>query len=158
MNETDVFILEHFGTKGMRWGVRKARSETSGNGQGKTKEEKRSRNKKIAAAVLVTAGVGATAVILSRNHNLKMKDISTSTKRLADVRKLIHSNGSKPVSRIPQTSAAHKKFISDMMQKQFRLNAAANEDLKKLYTMNDTPIHMRDYLPILPGQTFGRRG
>jgi len=58
--DEDVY-LEHFGTKGMHWGVRKKPE--------RTKEEKATRNKKIALIAgtgALAAGAIATAVILKR--------------------------------------------------------------------------------------------
>ena len=134
--EDTIYVIEHYGKQGMKWGVRSASPNASK--ADKAKIERRRKNIKKTAVILGVGAAAATAAIVAgkvfanSRMSVPMKEVRTGT------------------------SAEHKKFISDFTKKQFRLNAAANGDLKKLYDMNETPIHMRDYLPILPGQTFGR--
>lgn len=62
-------FLEHFGIKGMRWGVRKNTQESTSNSEGKGKSH---RNRNLAIAATVAVGAVATAVILKKHGNSKL--------------------------------------------------------------------------------------
>lgn len=66
-------FLEHFGTKGMKWGVRK---QPTSSGSSKPKHSK----KKIVAGAVVAAGVVGVGVILAKNHNIKVGEIQRNAK------------------------------------------------------------------------------
>lgn len=87
---SDIF-LEHFGVKGMKWGVRRTRTESSSGRSGSTRsgttaaeirrqrqkekviQQTRSNGKKIAAGLLV-GGVGAIAVgVAVKNHKANLR-------------------------------------------------------------------------------------
>lgn len=64
--------LTHYGVKGMRWGVRRARTQTTSNSKGKTKKsddkssaKKRARKEKIAKAVAKGAELSAKVATAS---------------------------------------------------------------------------------------------
>ena len=66
--DVDVF-LEHFGIKGMHWGVRKDRGTSSQPAQAKTPFDhtKRNRNLKIAGAVIGAAVITAGAIYVAKH-------------------------------------------------------------------------------------------
>jgi hypothetical protein len=123
--------LEHFGVKGMKWGVRKNNSRESSGSQ------KMSRKKKILIGAGITAGVvggaAATHFLLAHNKNVKMTKLKDAEK------------GRRAVQAFMQAKD-HRRTMDEIMIKQNRLVREANKDLRKLYNLNDTPIHMRDYL------------
>jgi len=80
--ETADDVLEHFGVKGMRWGVRNNRSS----GSDRSTKPKRSK-KKIALQMAAVSGILVAGAI-------------------------IRSRGSMPVSRIPQTPSARQAYDS----------------------------------------------
>jgi hypothetical protein len=185
--------LEHFGVKGMRWGVRNKRpsgssSPKSGEPDAAKAERRKEQAKKIAVG-LGAAGIGvATAAMLVRhNKNKKMAEVETlhknvlQAKRLFDAKKglqidalnrefnagkITSSQGwrisdllerdamtkaqksarggprlpTQPAS--PQRSAAVSRLIGDI-NGMYKL---ANEDLRRGYEANQTPLHLREYL------------
>lgn len=77
--------LEHFGVKGMKWGVRREKSETQSNTDQTPKKDNSSRNKKIAAGVAVAAGAIAVAAILKRSGGVDIKSLSELPATARDV-------------------------------------------------------------------------
>lgn len=68
--------LEHFGVKGMKWGVRKQR-------RGGTAEERRAGNRRFARNLAIGVGVGgasglAIAALIKRHQNVKLREITTA--------------------------------------------------------------------------------
>jgi anti-sigma-K factor RskA len=124
MDATDEFILEHFGTKGMKWGVRKA--PKNARKADKEKVERRRKNVKRASIVLGSAAA-ATAIAVGAMYAKKHMTV--------------------PVRKIPSTTSdQHKAFIEAFNNRQATINKNANDSLRDLYERNSTPIHMRDYL------------
>lgn len=128
--EDDEF-LDHHGIKGMHWGVRNEKKTP------RTDAQKKSRNKKIKWGVYY-AGVGAlaTVAILQSRGKLSMSSVKVSNTTRDASKKLLEAH-----------RAEHMDFVREFNAKQKLLNLGANDDLKKLYTMNDTPIRLREYLP-----------
>lgn len=62
--------LAHFGTKGMKWGHRKARDTGSSSGSQPAKQ-KMSTGKKVAIGVAVTAGALAVAAVLRKRGKVR---------------------------------------------------------------------------------------
>lgn len=122
-------FLDHHGIKGMKWGVRKEGSS------GKTDHSKR--NKRIAIGVGVVGAAAATA-LLARHGHLKMSQAKAQTKHIQETQKLL-------AARKLET----REFLQKVNARQRAINLGANDDLKKLYTLNDTPIRLREYLPTL---------
>lgn len=126
--------LEHHGVKGMHWGIRNEKKTP------RTDAQKKSRNKKIKWGAYY-AGVGAlaTVAILQRQGKLPLSKVKVSNARGATKAstKLLDTHKDETMA-----------FIRQFNAKQNLINQGANSDLKKLYTMNDTPIRMREYLPI----------
>lgn len=72
--DEDVY-LEHFGVKGMKWGVRREKQETQTTGNEALKKDNSSRNRKFAAGVAVVAGTVAVAAILNRRGGIKVSSL-----------------------------------------------------------------------------------
>lgn len=70
-------FLEHYGVKGMHWGVRNSRPASGSNG--KSEKPKHSK-KKIAVGVAVGVGAVAVGVILAKNHKVKVAEIQRTAK------------------------------------------------------------------------------
>lgn len=70
-------FLEHYGTKGMKWGVRNTHS-TSGS-TNKSEKPKHSK-KKVAIGIAVGVGAIAVGVVLAKNHKVKVADIQRTAK------------------------------------------------------------------------------
>lgn len=109
------------------------------------------RGMKWGKRMVVGAGLSApptmaltTGVLLGHHMNTKLKEAKANAKHAQETQALIAKHREE-----------HMSFVREFNKKQYRLNASANEELGKLYKMNDTPIANRDYLPILPGQTWG---
>lgn len=89
--DEDAYI-EHFGVKGMRWGVRKENKSSSSTT--KIKEEKPNRNKKAAiilGSVAASAAIAAGAIYVKKRMNVSVKETAkasetakTFSKALAD--------------------------------------------------------------------------
>jgi hypothetical protein len=150
---TDVSVedyLEHFGVKGMRWGVRRER--TSGFSDKVTKEDaNRARNKKIAATVGVGLVVGA--VLLAGANKRKRSSLGSTKSGQEAAKRIVSSMGKTPTSSIKTPSAKPKisketsdliRRISDSHNEQLRL---ANVDLKAGYERNQVPLNLREYIP-----------
>ncbi len=68
-------VLAHYGTKGMKWGVRKRNSFSNGNGV----------EKKIRYKSLVVAGVVASAAILATSGATRYRDLKMSERAEMDL-------------------------------------------------------------------------
>lgn len=156
--QEDVEFLEHFGVKGMRWGVRKERDSSGSDG---SSEKKGLSNKQKAAviagsAVLVAAGALFVASKMRNSGNssfgnpLQQAMINrgkqwaavrkTEAKRVSDIRS---GNAARKVG----VSESHAAFVKAFKEKQTLLNRAANADLRAKDNELNVPIHLRSYLP-----------
>ena len=77
-------VIEHFGVKGMKWGVR----NNASSGSNGPKKDNSARNKKIAGAVLIGTGVVIAGVILKRNSNIKLSQMKSLSKSSSDFKKI----------------------------------------------------------------------
>lgn len=73
--QADVDFLEHFGVKGMKWGVRRDRSSDSGEGS-----SKRTGKEKAVVALKVSAviGAGVAAAVLLKKSNISVSSLRSS--------------------------------------------------------------------------------
>lgn len=137
MTETDEF-LEHFGVKGMRWGVRKNKSDQKSTSSGK---KKFARNVAISvtagAAVGVVGGYAVKRILASRGANVKLSSLRNDPAKKNTIK-----IGREQALRIRQQrktfreiSTAHKQTVKE-----------ANEHIKEGYKLLDTPIRLREYL------------
>lgn len=98
ITDDDVYdYLEHFGVKGMKWGVRKERTSSSPD----SSQKEGWSNKKKAAVILGSAAVAASLIaggIYAKKHfNVKMANLPKSS---APSKKLSESLAKEPVSLI----------------------------------------------------------
>lgn len=171
--EEDIYdFLEHHGVRGMKWGVRRARSS----GSSKTPAQKSSRNKKIAVAAgaAVAVGVGALVArhIISKNHAIKVKNIKglqsnlEQTKRLMDQQSGVLSRDISKAMKLGKVSPANSELLRKSRERNIAVNTirknkeaaqfivdkhnmsvkSANQTLKSWYDDARVPIHAREYL------------
>lgn len=82
--DLDAYVLEHYGVKGMKWGRRKDRSESSGKG------------KKVAlgvAAAGATAGAAFVAYKLSQGGGVKMSSLVKPAASASSMSKVYQNAG-----------------------------------------------------------------
>lgn len=103
--------LEHHGVRGMKWGVRSARSSSSGppkqSKKPKTTEEKRIRNNRIIGGAMIAVG-GALFVKMALDQHKTMKarsaaniyNASKNIKRAQQVNDIISMNSGVRVSEV----------------------------------------------------------
>lgn len=142
--QENTLSLEHFGVKGMRWGVRKTPKEDGSN-----------RNKKIAISIGVGVVVAGAVLFGVRQKKLsEVREVNKYRKNLVDTNtKFIKNSAKVKMTDIPkpaskgQMSPETQKFLSDFAQRQTTLNRLANEDLKRGYDRSQIPLNLREYLP-----------
>lgn len=144
MNEVDELLLEHFGTKGMRWGQRKTQDKGSGSNGGHKKLTPEQKKKAVLIGAVIVGGAAVTTVILARNRHVKIQNIAKKARNAEEFNKLWQQHLKDKVSL--HENEAHKRFIREFTQKQNEINRGANEDLKSIYKLASTPIKDRGYL------------
>ena len=167
--ETADDVLEHFGVKGMRWGVRKERSSGSGSSGGKEKTSK----KKRAIQVAAVAGAIAAGVIIAHHSGVRVSSlrgssslpsglapgnrssIAKSALRSQNIMsKLIAKEGRTRASSIPHVPAMPRRRITrsaagDIAKMRAEIAdsiRAANSELRANDNRLNIPIHARSYL------------
>lgn len=158
-------FLEHYGVKGMRWGVRKSKSSSSSE---QAAQAKRSRRKTAAKVVAVTAVV-AGAAYMSRRNKINAATKVSSLPTLSEQRRVFQSkiatssslidrhgpvrvNGAIPM---PIASAAKKKSlpklsmtVAEVRKEMGARNVSANRQLTALYDKGQVPFPDRQYLKV----------
>jgi hypothetical protein len=94
--------LEHYGVKGMKWGVRKDREK------GEPRSYKKAAVIFGSAATTVALALGAAYIQSNLNTNVNVKDLPSSS---PNARKLAQSLAKEPVSIIHATRAKNHGFI-----------------------------------------------
>lgn len=131
-NEEVTIFLEHYGVKGMHWGVRNDPKPMNQKPSGFT------RNEKIMLGGSVVLGTIVATQLLTKHRGLKVASLhTTSTKTRALMKEHV---------RLSDLSDSTQIFMKEFSAKQASLTKSANEDLKNLYKMNETPIAIREYL------------
>lgn len=153
--DADEFI-EHFGTKGMRWGVRKSRSSSS-TPLTKQQQATRDQRNKFLKRSAVSAGIGVAVVgaLLAGHHILNLSGGSNSRQvgkiAAGNTLKKVGSTSAKgmktPSAAALKRSAEHQAFLKQFAAKQNVINKAANLDLKGGYERGMVPFPQREYLP-----------
>ena len=144
--DEDVY-LEHFGVKGMRWGVRNQK-------RGGTKEQRRAGNKKFVRNLAIGVGVGAVggvavAAIINRNRNLKIRQINQSRASIQRSMKMFQASqaryASTPMSSInkktklsPEQTLRVKRILYNSAQRQNR-GAINIVDYRRSLGLADAP-------------------
>lgn len=70
--------LEHFGIKGMKWGVRKAEPSSGGSSSSSKKTPKKNPTKKILLGTTIVIGAIGAAYLISKNRTVKVSRIRVS--------------------------------------------------------------------------------
>jgi hypothetical protein len=142
-----IIEVEHFGTKGMHWGITTTIDAKAVNKPKRPKQQMRLEKKKkfrnVSIGVGLIGGGAVVAALIARHNKLKIKDINQTRQSAQKAKDLIDANRNVKV----KLSSEHRKFLSEFGAKQSLINKGANEDLKKLYTLAETPIRDRGYLP-----------
>lgn len=145
-------ILEHFGVKGMRWGVRNRRSS---DGTKKGFSDKQKRNIKIGLAGAAVVGTAVAAVILANNSGRSLSSLRGPAMRVgsAAAKNVVNNVGSTKASSVPRPTRksvlpeADRKWIEEFSKRQTQINRSANEDLRRRDNDLNVPVYMRTYLP-----------
>ena len=133
-------ILEHYGTKGMKWGVRKQRSPKTPEQIAKSKARRKTAIKIGAGAVgaaAATAGV-VYAVRASKNRRSIQKGKEAAE---AMLKRQQQARADKV-----KASLAGRDWIDKFKAEQNNLIKLANADLKAGYERGQTPFPLREYL------------
>lgn len=138
MFETADDVLEHFGVRGMRWGVRNQRSSGEGN------SSKKKRAVKIAVGAGVVIAGAAFATLMIRKHG------STSIKTLASRDNAARVGaGFMAASKIASRPRITKSASADIAKMRAEIAAsikAANSQLKETDNRLNIPIYQREYI------------
>jgi gas vesicle protein len=145
-DEVDEF-LEHFGTKGMKWGVRNQRTTSD-------EKPKMSAKKKVLIGVAV-AGTAAAALIIAKKSGVSVSSIrgSASTirggreaKRIAARNKAVRASQLAKTTKLVKASLTPKSEMDAIIARQQGIIKSANADLASRYNKLDTPFGKRSYL------------
>lgn len=109
--------FEHFGTKGMKWGVRKDRS-SGGSGSGKTWTDDQKKKLKTVATVAgvaaIAAGVYFGTKAIQANGAKSVSSAAGAAKKVADGKKFAEAAlKAKGSTRVGTMDPALRKFIND---------------------------------------------
>lgn len=161
ITDDDIYdFMEHAGVKGMKWGVRKARSRSGKTPDNRTPEQKSADRKELAfkvAKASIAVGVGALVLksIINQNRSMKMGDIRRSQINTKIDPRFFDSIKNIKMGNVPKTPKTTKisfkseaATLASLRQRMSANNKAANGDLKKWYERSQTPIHLREYLKV----------
>lgn len=128
--DTDEF-LEHYGVKGMKWGIRKDRNLSSKDDK-QTEEKKQFTKKQVVIGASVLLGVAATAVLLSKHGDIKTSVMSKGFSESAlknqrdQVDRLLAVHGNTTDVVLPKGHIFSR--ISNVAEKEIRQGAYAVDD------------------------------
>jgi hypothetical protein len=162
--------LQHFGVKGMKWGVRKARApSTKSSSDDEVKTGMSNRKKAIIGAAVVTGVVVAGLVVakhkgvtVSSVRNTLQKKVGeraatkaiekVATRKQKSITEQALSNSQRQQiaaarQRMAQNRANHDRTMREFYANQTRINREANAQLRTWDNDLNIPIHQRSYLP-----------
>ena len=161
-DEVDEF-LEHFGKKGMKWGVRN-QPKTSTSAKSKEPKRKLTTGQKRALTVAVVGGAAIAAGVLAHRSGVRMSSVSQSAQALrvgkTQSQDILRRMGSERFSAIPmppapraapsrprsQSTSRSNNDISAMRSSIASLVRDANADLRKRDNDLNVPFSQRTYL------------
>lgn len=169
--ETPDDVLEHFGVKGMRWGVRNQRSSSSGKSGVKKKNASK---KKRAAQIAVVGGIAVAGVILAHRGGVRINSLSRAPQTLSGLstkgsqkitrdalrsqnvmRKVVERSAAQRIGNIPGVGATPRRprvtksaanDISALRSSIASSIRGANAELRSRDNDLNIPIHQRQYL------------
>ena len=150
VDEEIIEYLEHFGVKGMHWGVKK-QQVSSDSSKSKPKSKGLTREQKTKAVVAIGAGALMVGVILKTRSDVKLSKSNPSLDKVTkflDAQKNIKITSVKSAPKFK--TRTNKAALDQLKVRHAVLNTAANGDLKRWYERSQTPIHLREYLKVSP--------
>ena len=147
--ETADDVLEHFGVKGMKWGVRKQRTTSSSSGG--SKKEGMSAKKKRAIQVAVVGGALVAGVLLAHQGRTRLSSTGSAASRGSSVAgRILSSRGrtsARNVSSAPKITAAQRRQIAQIRagRRQAAATAATiRNDMARLVREANADLRARD--------------
>lgn len=121
----ETVYLEHYGVKGMRWGVRRS-------GPNSDDPQKSNRKRNLALGAGVVAGSAMTAYIIKRNSGVKVSSVS-------------NKNTTKVGSDIAKKILEQRREFATITTKMNNTNNLADAQLKDWYNKFNVPVPERIY-------------
>lgn len=134
MDEADSF-LQHFGKKGMRWGVRNTSTPGAAGASkpGKSQPSFLSKHKKAIAAGGVIAGAAVAGAILNHYANAQVSTINKNAKSFIEARSIIEQRYQTELKTIRPMSM-HQKQRAQLFRRQ------NNFDIRNVAQATKTPL------------------
>lgn len=162
--------LQHFGVKGMKWGVRKARAPSTKNASDSEEKTGMSTRKKAIIGATVVAGVGIAAILVAKHKGVTVSSVrNTLQKKVGEraatkviekvatrkqksiAQQALSSSQQRQIAeiraRVAQRKVDHESTMRSFYSDMNRLNREANAQLREGDNRLNIPIHQRTYLP-----------
>jgi hypothetical protein len=157
-------FLEHYGTAGMRWGVRNSKStqssssnRTKSNTNSEKSKSKMSESKKVAiVGGIMLAGTALAAILIKRNSNLKISDINKRLSNVEASRRLIDANGGIKLENI--NKAYREKKITTKQAYKLTDLTYRNINNKLGRAAVDAGVNPKDRFGLTPRTILARNG